>query len=765
MKIAKKITSIFLSLCLVSSSFIIESFAITKEGASSTLSAEESNSSDFRITDGVLKAYTGSGGEVVVPDGVTSISTWAFIYNKDITEITFPKSLITIEDSAFKYCSNLKNINFSEGLISIGGHAFDDCDALKELNLPSSLKSIGTGAFYNCDGLTEIRLPNNLEEIGAACFNCSENLEKIHIPDSVKKIGGKAFGRTPIVSIDLPKDLTTIENGLFSECSNLENVTIPNSVTRIEDSAFEDCTRIETITLGDKVEYIGETAFNRCSALKNINLQDTITEIGGGAFAGCNQLENIHVPRNLTKINNGTFASTAIKNIDLPDTVVEIGDTAFSNCRRLNSISIPKNLKSVGDSAFRECNLLEKIELPDTVETIGTWAFANCISLYRLDLGESLKEIEPNIVSGCTNLTEIIIPDSVTVVKERAFANCDNLSNIKFSKNTTTLNANLFMGCEKLMSINLPDNITYISPYLLDFCFSKVKIYVNEGTSTEESLKSSGLDYILNEKPVQIDIATLKFDTIKNQVYTGDFIKPTVSILSGDYSLVENVDYKVEYLNNKSVGLATARITGIGNYTGVYDINFKIIPKSTTSFTIDKTTTSSVTLKWDKVSSADGYAIYRYNTTSKTYKRIATIDGNSNLTYTDSGRLSGTIYSYRIKPIKRIGSTTYYGNYSYVKAVTKLLKPVVTLKSTSKGTVTISWNKVNRASGYKIYRATSKNGSYTLVKTISDGDVTSFKNTNRTSSKYYYYKVKAYRTVDNKNYYSDYSTVKSIKVK
>ena len=152
-------------------------------------------------------------------------------------------------------------------------------------------------------------------------------------------------------------------------------------------------------------------------------------------------------------------------------------------------------------------------------------------------------------------------------------------------------------------------------------------------------------------------------------------------------------------------------------------------------------------------------------TAEKNYKIIDTIDCNSNLTYTDSGRLSGTIYSYRIKPIKRIGSTTYYGNYSYVKVVTKLLNPVVTLKSTSKGTVTISWNKVNRASGYKIYRATSKNGSYTLVKTISDGDVTSFKNTNRTSSKYYYYKVKAYRTVDNKNYYSDYSTVKSIKVK
>ena len=58
-------------------------------------------------------------------------------------------------------------------------------------------------------------------------------------------------------------------------------------------------------------------------------------------------------------------------------------------------------------------------------------------------------------------------------------------------------------------------------------------------------------------------------------------------------------------------------------------------------------------------------------------------------------------------------------------------------------TIKVSWNKKARASGYKIYRATSKNGKYRLVKTISKGKTTSWKNTKVKTEKTYYYKVKA----------------------
>ncbi|MDY2679965.1 MAG: hypothetical protein SOV50_04880, partial [Lentihominibacter sp.] len=71
--------------------------------------------------------------------------------------------------------------------------------------------------------------------------------------------------------------------------------------------------------------------------------------------------------------------------------------------------------------------------------------------------------------------------------------------------------------------------------------------------------------------------------------------------------------------------------------------------------------------------------------------------------------------------------------------------------------VTVSWNKISGANGYKLYRATSRSGSYKLVKTTSS---TSFTDRSLKKGKKYYYKLKAYRKVDGKLKYSSYSAVK-----
>ena len=88
----------------------------------------------------------------------------------------------------------------------------------------------------------------------------------------------------------------------------------------------------------------------------------------------------------------------------------------------------------------------------------------------------------------------------------------------------------------------------------------------------------------------------------------------------------------------------------------------------------------------------------------------------------------------------------------------------MTLKSVTAGKkcATVKWSKVSGATGYKVYRATKKSGKYTCVKTVK---TTSYKNTKLTKGKTYYYKVRAYRTVNKKAVYGGYSKVKSVKVK
>lgn len=66
-----------------------------------------SNEKDFVIEKGVLKKYTGPGGDVVIPDGVTRIGKEAFKECENLTGIVIPDSVTSIGREAFYYCSNL----------------------------------------------------------------------------------------------------------------------------------------------------------------------------------------------------------------------------------------------------------------------------------------------------------------------------------------------------------------------------------------------------------------------------------------------------------------------------------------------------------------------------------------------------------------------------------------------------------------------------------------------------------------------------------
>ena len=168
-------------------------------------------------------------------------------------------------------------------------------------------------------------------------------------------------------------------------------------------------------------------------------------------------------------------------------------------------------------------------------------------------------------------------------------------------------------------------------------------------------------------------------------------------------------------------------------------------------------------LAWNKVSDCTGYKIYRYDTSSKKYKLIKTISNKNTLTYTDSKKSSSNTYSYKIRAYKS-GNKTQYSAYSDIlKATTKPLTPKVTVKSTKTKKATISWkNTSSRNSGYEVYMATSKNGDYSLVKTTT---AKTYTKTGLTKGKTYYFKVRAYKTVDGTKVYGNYSTVKYVKVK
>ena len=144
-----------------------------------------------------------------------------------------------------------------------------------------------------------------------------------------------------------------------------------------------------------------------------------------------------------------------------------------------------------------------------------------------------------------------------------------------------------------------------------------------------------------------------------------------------------------------------------------------------------------IKITWDAVKGATKYQVYR-STDGKNFSRISTTTKTS---VTNTSAAAGTKYYYKVKAIA--SNSDANSAFSTVKnRICKLARPTITKTGTSEysGKVVISWDAVEGAVSYKVYRADSKNGSYTMVGSTSS---TSYTNSSSKSGKTYYYKVRA----------------------
>lgn len=289
---------------------------------------------------------------------------------------------------------------------------------------------------------------------------------------------------------------------------------------------------------------------------------------------------------------------------------------------------------------------------------------------------------------------------------------------------------------------------------------------INAGTATVVIVGNGKYeDSIVKQFTIARKSAASSTVTLANTkyTYTGKAIKPAVTVKNGTNKMTLNKDYKVSYSSNTKVGTATVTVTFINNYKGTIKKTFKIVPPKVTLNTQSKFTSNSITLSWKKVSNVSGYEIYRSATKNGTFKKVATVSGYKT-TYMQKSLSAGKRYYYKVRAFKTVGTTKVYGDFSNkISSVTKTKATTVKLTTTSKKAV-ISWSKVSGAQGYEVYMASSKNGTYKKIGT-KGSSVVKMTKTGLTSGKTYYFKVKSYKLVAGKKAYSDYSTVKSVKVK
>ena len=291
---------------------------------------------------------------ISIPDSVTSIGSSAFsgrgsleaVYITDIAawcEISFGDYVANPLYNAENLYLNGKlvtNLVIPDSVTSIGSYAFYGCDSLISITIPDSVTSIGTQAFDDCTRLTSVTIKNGITSIGSYAFSDCTNLTSVTIGSGVTSIGNSAFSNcTSLTSVTIGSGVTSIGNFAFSNCTSLKSIIIPDNVTSIGSSAFAYCYGLTSVTIGNGIKSIGAYAFRDCTSLTSVTIKNGITSIGSYAFAYCYGLTSVTIPGSVTSIGDYAFAwCSNLTYLTIGNGVKSIGSAAFYDCTSLESI-------------------------------------------------------------------------------------------------------------------------------------------------------------------------------------------------------------------------------------------------------------------------------------------------------------------------------------------------------------------------------------------------------------------------------------------
>ena len=776
---------------------------------------------NYSILDSVTKidgyAFEGctSLKTVTIPDGVTYINYGTFMNCTSLTSITIPDSVTGIGSSAFGSCTSLTAINVTTGnknYLSVNGVLYNkDKTAIicypagkkdKNYKIPDGVTSIGSSAFYGCTSLTSITIPDSVTYISDDVFRDCSSLTSITIPDSVTSIRDSTFeGCTSLTSIAIPDSVTEIGWYVFSDCSSLTSIAIPDSVTKIGWYVFEGCTSLTSITIPDSVTSIGLYTFRGCKSLtainvatgnqnyvsvngvlynknkttimrypagkkdKNYRISNGVTCIGGDAFESCTSLTSITIPNSVMEIG-GWYAfqgCTSLKNVTIPNSVGYIGDCAFADCTSLTSITIPGSVTYIGDRAFgyyydNGYKKIDNFKIYCYSNTAGEqYVKYNGFTYELLDKPtiatvtgfkvKSKTNVSANLQWNKNRSADGYILDKydgkkwVTIKTFTSNANTSfNVTGLKASKTFKfRLRAYKNFGSAKEYSAYSYLNVN-TRPYTTTGmkCSSKTNVSANLQWNKNISADGYVLDKYDGSKWVTIKTFTSNADTSFN--VTG---------------LKASTTFKFRLRAYKNFG-------SVKEYSAFTYLNVNTRPYTTTGMKCSSKTNVSANLQWNKNRSADGYILDKYD--GSKWVTIKTFTSNADTSFNVTGLKASTTFKFRLRAYKNFGSAKEYSAYTYLNVNTR---PYTTtgfkMKSATKNTITLQWNKNVSASGYCIEKWDGS--KWVQIKRYTSNANVTYTATGLKANTAYKFRIRAYKTIGNVNEYSAYSAVVTARTK
>ena len=538
--------------------------------------------------------------------------------------------------------------------------------------------------------------------------------------------------------------------------SQVKTVIIEDGVTSIGDRAFDGCTKLTRVVIPDSVTSIGYSSFRGCYSLPSVAIPDSVTSIGDSAFAYCKALTGITLSGSVTSIGSCAFQSCdSLTSVTMQNGVTDIGDNAFTYCKNLTSVTIPNSVKTIGTSAFYNCAGLTRVTIPGSVTRIEQDTFKGCSGLTSVTISDGVTSIESGAFRDCTSLTSVTIPGSVTSIEGYAFAYCSALTSLIIHDGTTSIGISAFMNCTSLGSVTIPRSVTDIGGYAFSSCRSLADVYYG-GTETDwtkitigngnGNLTSATLHCAPDAPVVKISNSSASGKPVLTwkAVSGATSYKVYRSTTKGSgYSLLGTTT-ATSYTNTGAKAGTTyyyrvkaVNDAGLSPYSNVVSGQAKTVAQQKPSAPVVKIGNSATSgkpmLTWNAVSGATSYKVYRATSQNGTYSLLGTVTATS---YTNTGAKAGVTYYYKVKAVNSAGESAYSNTVSGRATVTTLTMG----HSSTSGKPQLTWKAVSGATSYKVYRATTKNGAYSVINTTK---ARTYTNTGAALGTTYYYKVEA----------------------
>ena len=473
------------------------------------------------------------------------------------------------------------------------------------------------------------------------------------------------------------------------------------------------------------------------SATWTLDSTGTLTISGTGPMYGYSLFKNPWCDSAL----RSSGISTRVKNVEISSGVTTLGAYAFSACDSMTGVSLPETLLAVGESCFQSSYGLHNISIPNSVRSLGDCAFSSCNGLTRVTLGSGLKGIGGQAFKECSSLSSIVIPEGVTAIEFSTFEDCSNLMEITIPRTVTSIGRWAFDGCYGLSKVTFTgtrsqwnaidmgdDNDPLLSANITFAGSGPAAPTVTAGTDSQgrPTLKWNAVT------------GAAKYEVYRARSMNGDYIK---------YSTVTGTSYtNISYIEDGNTYYYKVRALDANGTAGAWSSVVSVTYKQTLpapSVTGGNDSQGRPTLKWNAVTGAAKYEVYRARSMNGDYIKYSTVTGTSytNISYIEDGNT----YYYKVRALDASGTA---GAWSSIVSVTyraastgNLSAPAVTGGNDSQGRPTLRWKAVSGAAKYEVYRARSKDGDYIKYSTVTGTSYTNISYIENGNT--YYYKVRA----------------------